>query len=79
MAENLSLALRKGSRGLRMGVTRIRRKRFAEELSRFGLGLEDRLDDRVRHLSGGQRQSLTVLLATLTTPSYFCLMNTLFC
>lgn len=46
VAENLSLALRKGHRGLRIGVTKLRRNRFREELSRLGLGLEDRLDDR---------------------------------
>lgn len=73
VAQNLALAYRKGNRGLGIGVTSARRKIFREELSRLNLGLEDRLDDRVEHLSGGQRQSLTVLMATLTTPKILLL------
>jgi putative ABC transport system ATP-binding protein len=67
--ENLALALRRGQRRtLRWGVTRAERERFREELKIFGLGLEDRLSVKVGLLSGGQRQALTLLMATLSKP-----------
>ena len=67
--ENLSLAeLRGQRRGLKPGVTRQRRGRYREVLKVLELGLEDRLRDRVGLLSGGQRQSLALLMTTLTTP-----------
>ncbi len=73
MAQNLVLALNKGHKGLGIGVTGSRRKRFRDELSQLGLGLEDRLDEKVLHLSGGQRQALAVLMATLTMPKVLLL------
>ncbi|MFW6104671.1 MAG: ABC transporter ATP-binding protein [Candidatus Bipolaricaulota bacterium] len=73
VAQNLVLALNKGHKGLRIGVNRERRKLFREELSGLGLGLEDRLDEKVLHLSGGQRQALAVLMATLTMPKILLL------
>ncbi len=67
--QNLALAAARGSRrGLRKGVTRRLRARFRDELQKIGLGLEDRLADRVGLLSGGQRQALTMLMATMVRP-----------
>ncbi|MBW1982763.1 MAG: ABC transporter ATP-binding protein [Deltaproteobacteria bacterium] len=67
--ENLCLAeLRGKKRGLRWGVTRSRRSRYRQALSVLDMGLEDRLRDKVGLLSGGQRQVLAVLMATLSMP-----------
>ncbi len=67
--ENLCMAeLRGQRRGLRWGVTRARRDRYREVLRVLELGLEDRLRDKVGLLSGGQRQSLALLMATLSVP-----------
>ncbi|HBT46923.1 MAG TPA: ABC transporter ATP-binding protein [Peptococcaceae bacterium] len=72
--ENLALALRRGrSRGLKWGVTPAERDLFRKRLSLLGLGLEERLSTRVGLLSGGQRQALTVLMATITTPKLLLL------
>ncbi len=72
--QNLTLALRRGKRrGLGIGVTGERREQFREALSHFGLGLEDRLDAHVSLLSGGQRQALTLLMATLAKPKLLLL------
>lgn len=67
--QNLSLAARRGKpRTLRMGVRASDRERFREQLVELGLGLEDRLGDKAGLLSGGQRQALTMLMATLVRP-----------
>lgn len=67
--ENLALAIRRGRRkSLRPGVTRRERKVFRERLAVLELGLEDRLSSKVGLLSGGQRQALTLLMATITAP-----------
>lgn len=72
--QNLTLALKRGQkRGLRIGVTAERREQFREALAHFGLGLENRLDTHVSLLSGGQRQALTLLMATLTRPKILLL------
>lgn len=72
--QNLTLAIKRGqSRGLRIGVTPRRRSKFKEALSHFGLGLEKRLDTRVNLLSGGQRQTLTLVMATLAHPKILLL------
>jgi putative ABC transport system ATP-binding protein len=72
--ENLSMAeLRGKSRGLCWGVTRKQRQRYKELLKNLELGLEDRLSDRVSLLSGGQRQCLTLLMATLSLPKLLLL------
>ena len=64
--ENLALAKRRGQkRGLRPGVTKAEKDEYRELLSTLGLGLEDRLTEKVGLLSGGQRQALTLLMATL--------------
>lgn len=67
--ENFALASRRGLRpGFRWGVTSSERERFRDKLRLLGLGLEYRLKDKVGLLSGGQRQSLTLLMATLRRP-----------
>ena len=67
--ENLVLAEERGKkRTLRWGVTNSRRRRYREMLSMLGLGLENRLKESVRFLSGGQRQSLALIMAVLNPP-----------
>lgn len=72
--QNMALAQRRGKkRGLGPGVRAGDRQRFFTELSKIGLGLENRLQDRVGLLSGGQRQALTMLMATLVRPEVLLL------
>ena len=72
--ENLALALRRGKkRGLRWEISNEERRQYKEQLSSFGLGLEDRLTAKVGLLSGGQRQALTLLMATLQKPKLLLL------
>ena len=72
--ENLALAFRRGnSRTLRWGVTSAERGRYREELRKLGLGLEGRMTAKVGLLSGGQRQALTLLMATLKKPKLLLL------
>ena len=72
--ENLALANRRGlSRGLKWGVTAKEREEFKERLKILNLGLEDRLTAKVGLLSGGQRQALTLLMATLQRPKILLL------
>ncbi|MDX2499070.1 MAG: ABC transporter ATP-binding protein [Deltaproteobacteria bacterium] len=72
--ENLCMAeLRGKKRGLRWGVTKSRRKSYRETLKVLDLGLEDRLKQSVGLLSGGQRQSLTLLMTTLAMPKVLLL------
>ncbi len=67
--ENMALASRRGrARTLRPGITRSERDRYREMLKILDLGLEDRLTSKVGLLSGGQRQALTLLMATLQKP-----------
>ena len=67
--ENMALAARRGKkRGLKWGVSRAERERYREELAKLDLGLENRLTAKVGLLSGGQRQALTLLMATLQKP-----------
>lgn len=67
--ENLALAARRGQRrGLRWGVTRAERERYRALLADLDLGLEDRMSTKAGLLSGGQRQALTLLMATLKMP-----------
>ena len=67
--ENLALALRRGEkRGLGWGIKAAEKERYREALARLGLGLEDRMSIKVGLLSGGQRQALTLLMATLKKP-----------
>lgn len=72
--QNMALALRRGHRrGFSLGVTRERREHFRSVLKTLGLGLEERLQAPVRLLSGGQRQALTLLMATLQRPQVLLL------
>ncbi len=72
--ENLALALRRGKkRGLGWGIKNSEREYFRELLSQVGLGLEDRMTQKVKLLSGGQRQALTLLMATLKNPNLLLL------
>ncbi len=67
--ENLALAMRRGKhRGLRWGIRSAERQQYRELLQEFDLGLEDRLTTKAGLLSGGQRQALTLLMATLQKP-----------
>ena len=67
--ENLALAKRRGQRRtLRWGITRAEREEYAELLKKLDLGLETRMQAKVGLLSSGQRQALTLLMATLTNP-----------
>ena len=72
--ENMALAMRRGEkRGLRWAVTNAEREQFREQLSTLGLGLEDRMTAKVGLLSGGQRQALTLLMASLKKPKLLLL------
>ena len=72
--QNLALANRRGrGHGLAQGVRRSDRELFRNQLRQLGLGLEERLQDRVGLLSGGQRQALTLLMATLVRPQILLL------
>jgi putative ABC transport system ATP-binding protein len=72
--ENLSLAILRGqSRGLRIATNKKRRELFRTVLAQLGLGLEDRLSAMVGTLSGGQRQSLALIMATISKPSLLLL------
>ena len=67
--ENMALAARRGmTRSLKAGITAKEREFYREQLKILGLGLEDRLTSKVGLLSGGQRQALTLLMATLKKP-----------
>ncbi len=72
--ENLALAKRRGKmRSLMPGITASERKEYKEALVQLGLGLEDRMTSKVGLLSGGQRQALTLLMATLQKPELLLL------
>lgn len=72
--ENLALAQRRGqSRTLRWGITKQEKADYREKLKALDLGLEDRMTTKVGLLSGGQRQALTLLMATLRKPKLLLL------
>ena len=72
--ENLALAARRGkARTLRPGITKADREEYIERLKILDLGLEDRLTSKVGLLSGGQRQALTLLMASLQKPKLLLL------
>lgn len=72
--ENLSIAYsRNKKRSLRLGVTKKRREIFKEYLKTLNLGLENRLNAKVGLLSGGERQALSLLMATFTEPEILLL------
>ena len=72
--ENLALAARRGKRrGLGWSITKEEHDRYQKLLAELDLGLEDRLTSKVGLLSGGQRQALTLLMATLQKPKLLLL------
>ncbi len=72
--ENLALAFRRGKRrGLCWSITKAERRQYKEALSSLGLGLEDRMSEKARLLSGGQRQALTLLMAAIRQPKLLLL------
>lgn len=72
--ENLAMANRRGKkRGLAWGITNEEKEIFKQELTQLGLGLEQRMSDKVGLLSGGQRQALTLLMASLQKPKLLLL------
>ncbi|MDD9205251.1 ABC transporter ATP-binding protein [Georgenia sp. 10Sc9-8] len=72
--ENLAIAYGRGQRrGLRLGVSRAKREVFRQELASLELGLENRLRTKVGLLSGGQRQALSLLMATFSEPKILLL------
>ena len=73
VAENLALAMKRGRRGLRSALPRRLRRNFRERLAVLNIGLENRLQCRVALLSGGERQALAVLMATLVPPEILLL------
>lgn len=74
IVENMAIAARRGKRrGLGWGVTKEEKEQYMKMLKRIGLGLEDRLTSKVGLLSGGQRQALTLLMATIQKPKLLLL------
>ncbi len=72
--ENLALAARRGQkRGLKWGITKAEKEQYHEALKELDLGLEDRMTAKVGLLSGGQRQALTLLMATIQKPKVLLL------
>ena len=72
--ENLAMAYRRGKkRGLSWGITNAEREDYKKRLTELGLGLEERMKSKVGLLSGGQRQALTLLMATLQKPKLLLL------
>ena len=72
--ENMAIAARRGERrGLEWGITKKERERYKEALKELDLGLEDRLSSKVGLLSGGQRQAITLLMASLKKPKLLLL------
>ncbi|MEC0242229.1 ABC transporter ATP-binding protein [Paenibacillus dokdonensis] len=72
--ENLAMAFARGKRrGLKMSIKASRRQMFRESLERLGIGLENRLRAKVGLLSGGERQALSLLMATFTQPDILLL------
>ena len=74
IVENLAIAARRGKkRSLRWGVTNAEYDKYREMLKQFDLGLEDRMTSKVGLLSGGQRQAITLLMATIKKPQLLLL------
>jgi putative ABC transport system ATP-binding protein len=73
LADNMMICHRKGYKGLRISLNHTMKERFREQLSRLGMGLENRLSDNVELFSGGQRQALTLLMTVMSKPSLLLL------
>jgi putative ABC transport system ATP-binding protein len=73
LEDNMMVAYRKGFRGMRISLNRKMRHYFQDQLVDLKMGLEDRMKDNVRLLSGGQRQALTLLMMVLSRPALILL------
>jgi len=73
LEDNMIISLKKGFKGLSIGLNEKRRALFREELSRLNMGLENRLKDNVGLFSGGQRQALTLLMMVMSNPDLILL------
>ena len=73
VAENLALAMKRGLRGFRPALSRRLLSKLRDRVAALNVGLEDRMDCRASLLSGGERQALTVLMATLVPPEVLLL------
>jgi putative ABC transport system ATP-binding protein len=73
LEDNMMLCFKKGYKGLRISLTNEKREQFRTLLARLEMGLEDRLDDNVELLSGGQRQALTLLMTVISSPALLLL------
>jgi len=73
VAENLALAMKRHSRGMRLALPRKLRRKFKDQLAVLNIGLDARMDCPVSLLSGGERQALAVLMATLVPPKILLL------
>ncbi|HNR65408.1 MAG TPA: ATP-binding cassette domain-containing protein, partial [Atribacterota bacterium] len=71
--ENLALSIKRFGRGLNLGLNKLNREYFRNKLAQLELGLEDMITKKVSLLSGGQRQALTVLMATMFDPKILLL------
>ena len=73
LADNMTICSKKGWKGLRISQNKKQREEFKEKLKQLNMGLENRLNDNVEKLSGGQRQALTLLMAVLSEPDLLLL------
>ena len=73
LEDNMMICSRKGWHGLKISLNKKKREEFKEQLKALDMGLEDRLNDNVELLSGGQRQALTLLMAVLSKPALLLL------
>lgn len=73
LEDNMMICYRKGFKGLKISLNRRRREFFREQLVDLGMGLEHRMKDNVKLLSGGQRQALTLLMMVLSRPALILL------
>ena len=73
LEDNMTIASKKGFKGLKISLNSKTRAMFKEQLSVLGMGLENRLDDNVELFSGGQRQALTLLMAVMSKPEILLL------
>lgn len=74
IAENMAIAARRGKkRSFRWGCTKANREEYKKLLATLELGLEDRISSKVGLLSGGQRQAVTLLMATINRPKLLLL------
>ncbi|MDD7014471.1 MAG: ATP-binding cassette domain-containing protein [Spirochaetales bacterium] len=73
LEDNMTIASKKGFKGLKISLNSKTRAMFKEQLSILGMGLENRLNDNVELFSGGQRQALTLLMAVMSKPEILLL------